>query len=276
MSGLEGKVAFITGAARGQGRAHAVRLAREGADILGVDICAPIESMDYPNASRDDLDETVALVEAEGRKMVGLVADVRDRVALQRAFDEGMASLGRLDIVIVNAGWIRLTAGGDEDTVWNDIVATNLTGAWNTVSVALPKLQDNGESGGSIVLTSSTAGLRPPKQLHVGAMAYTATKTALVGIMKQLAGALAPQNIRVNTVHPTGVMSGMTMNDAMAELMAQAAAGGDNTISEMQNALPVAILQPEDVANAVAFLVSEEGRYITGVAMPVDAGFCIR
>jgi SDR family mycofactocin-dependent oxidoreductase len=276
MSGLEGKVAFISGAARGQGRAHAVRLAREGADILGVDICAPIESMDYPNASRDDLDETVALVEAEGRKMVGLVADVRDRVALQRAFDEGMASLGRLDIVIVNAGWVRLTAGGDEDAVWNDIVATNLTGAWNTVSVALPKLQDNGESGGSIVLTSSTAGLRPPKQLHVGAIAYTATKTALVGIMKQLAGALAPQNIRVNTVHPTGVMSGMTMNDAMAELMAQAAAGGDNTISEMQNALPVAILQPEDVANAVAFLVSEEGRYITGVAMPVDAGFCIR
>jgi SDR family mycofactocin-dependent oxidoreductase len=276
MSGLEGKVAFITGAARGQGRAHAVRLASEGADILGVDICAPIESMDYPNASKSDLDETVALVEAEGRKMVGLVADVRDRVALQRAFDEGMASLGRLDIVIANAGWVRLTAGGDEDAVWNDIVATNLTGAWNTVSVALPKLQDNGESGGSIVLTSSTAGLRPPKQLHVGAMAYTATKTALVGIMKQLAGALAPQNIRVNTVHPTGVMSGMTMNDAMAALMAQAAAGGDNTISEMQNALPVAILQPEDVANAVAFLVSEEGRYITGVAMPVDAGFCIR
>jgi SDR family mycofactocin-dependent oxidoreductase len=276
LTGLEGKVAFITGAARGQGRAHAVRLAREGADILGVDICAPIESMDYPNASKDDLDETVALVEAEGRKMIGLVADVRDRKALGRAFDEGMAALGRVDIVIANAGWVRLTPGGDEDAVWNDILATNLTGAWNTVSVALPKLQENGELGGSIVLTSSTAGLRPPKQVHVGPMAYTATKTALVGIMKQLAGALAPQNIRVNTVHPTGVVSGMTMNDAMAALMAEAAAGGSNTISEMQNALPVAILQPEDIANAVAFLVSDEGRYITGVALPVDAGYCVR
>ncbi len=276
MAGLEGKVAFITGAARGQGRAHAVRLARDGADILGVDICAPIASMDYPNASKQDLDETVALVEAEGRKMLGLVADVRDRTALQQAFDEGMASLGRVDIVIANAGWIRLSPGGDEEAVWNDLLATNLTGAWNTVSVALSKLHENGEAGGSIVLTSSTAGLRPPKQLHVGAMAYTATKTALVGIMKQLAGVLAPQNIRVNTVHPTGVMSGMTMNDAMAALMAEAAAGGNNTISEMQNALPISILQPEDIANAVAFLVSDQGRYITGVALPVDAGFCIR
>lgn len=276
MAGLDGKVAFITGAARGQGRAHAVRLAREGADILAIDVCETFPTQDYPNATRADLDETVRLVEAEGRKIVPLVADVRDRAALQKAFDEGMASLGRCDIVLANAGWIRLSGGGDPDAIWKDIIDTDLTGAWNTVSVALEKLRANGDSGGSIILTSSTAGLRPPNSLEIGALAYTAAKTALVGVMKQLAKALAPQNIRVNTIHPTGVVSGMTMNDSMAKLMEEAAAGGANTISEMLNALPVMILQPEDISDTVAFLVSDAAKYITGVAMPVDAGFSVR
>lgn len=275
MTSLTGKVAFITGAGRGQGRAHAVRMAREGADILAVDICADVASMDYPNASAEDLDETVRLVEAEGRKIVALKGDVRDLAGLQQVFDEGMASLGRVDIVVANAGIVRLTEGGDTASVWADIVATNLTGAFNTVWVSLPKLRESG-TGGVIVITSSTAGLKASPGLGVGAMAYTAAKTGLVGLMKQLAVTLAPEGIRVNSIHPTGVKSGMTMNDAMAGLMAQAAAGGGNAISAMQNAMPIEILEPEDIADAVAFLVSEHARWITGVALPVDAGFCLR
>ncbi|HEY6426079.1 MAG TPA: SDR family NAD(P)-dependent oxidoreductase, partial [Acidimicrobiales bacterium] len=144
MPELEGKVVFITGAARGQGRSHAIRLAREGADILAVDICADIASIDYPNATRAELDETASLVEAEGRKVVALTADVRDMAGLQKAFDEGMSSLGRVDIVLANAGIVRLGDGGDPATVWGDIIATNLTGVFNTVSVALPTMRARG------------------------------------------------------------------------------------------------------------------------------------
>jgi SDR family mycofactocin-dependent oxidoreductase len=275
MADLENQVAFITGAARGQGRAHAVRLAREGADILAIDICADTPSIDYPNATRADLDETAQLVETEGRKVVALQADVRDLAGLQKAFDEGMSSLGRVDIVLANAGIVRLGDGGDPAAVWGDIINTNLTGAWNTVSVALPKLRAGGR-GGSIVITSSTAGLRASPGFAVGQVAYTAAKTGLVGLMKQLAVTLAPESIRVNSVHPTGVKSGMTMNEAMMTLALQAAEGGDNSISAMQNAMPIDILEPEDVSDAVAFLVSDQAKWITGVALPVDAGFCVR
>jgi SDR family mycofactocin-dependent oxidoreductase len=275
MAGLEGKVAFITGAARGQGRAHAVRLAREGADILGIDICEDIASMDYPNATEADLHETVGLVEAEGRKCVALKADVRDLAGLQRAFDEGMSSLDRVDIVIANAGIVRLGGGGDTAAVWGDIVGTNLTGAFNTVWVALPTMQAHGQ-GGSIVIISSSAGLRGTPNLGVGALAYTTAKTGLVGLMKMFAGALAPESIRVNSVHPTGVKSGMTMNETMMQLAMQAMKGDGNSISAMQNAMPIDILEPEDVSDAVAFLVSDQAKWITGAALPVDAGFCVR
>lgn len=275
MAGLQDKVAFITGAARGQGRAHAVRLAREGADILAVDICADTPSIDYPNATRADLDETAQLVEVEGRKVVALQADVRELAGLQKAFDEGMSALGRVDIVLANAGIVRLGDGGDPASVWADIINTNLTGAWNTVSVALPSLRTGGR-GGSIVITSSTAGLRASPGSGVGQVAYTAAKTGLVGLMKQLAVTLAPESIRVNSVHPTGVKSGMTMNEAMMTLAMQAAEGGDNSISAMQNAMPIDILEPEDISDAVAFLVSDQAKWITGVALPVDAGFCVR
>jgi SDR family mycofactocin-dependent oxidoreductase len=275
MAGLEGKVAFITGAARGQGRAHAVRLAREGADILAVDICQDVDSMDYPNASPEELDETAQLVEGEGRKVVALKADIRDLNGLQRAFDEGVSSLGRVDIVVANAGIVRLTDGGDPGSVWSDIVATNLTGTWNTISVALPTLRGGG-SGGSIVIISSSAGLRATAGLGVGALAYTSAKTGLVGLMKQLAASLAAESIRVNSVHPTGVKSGMTMNEAMGRLVAQAMEGADTSISAMQNAMPIDMLEPEDVANTVAFLVSDQAMWITGAALPVDAGFCVR
>src|ERR1700728_4349453 len=275
MPGLEGKVAFITGAGRGQGRAHAVRLAREGADILAVDICADVSAMDYPHATRADLDETAKLVEAEGRKIVALTGDVRDLAGLQKVFDEGMASLGRVDIVIANAGIVRLTGGGDDDATWRTIVDANLTGAWNTVSVSLATLRAQG-AGGNIVITSSSAGLRATAGFGVGALAYTATKTGLVGLMKQLAASLAPESIRVNSIHPTGVKSGMTMNEAMNQLVAQAKAGETTSISAMQNAMPIEILEPEDIADAVAFLVSDQAKWITGVALPVDAGFCVR
>ncbi|MCU1603258.1 MAG: putative oxidoreductase [Frankiales bacterium] len=277
MAGLEGKVAFITGAARGQGRAEAVRLAADGADILGIDICEDIASMDYPNATLAELEETKSLVEAQGRKCFVSKADTRDLAGLQRAFDEGLSFLGRVDIVIANAGIVRLSDAdpADDVAVWRDIVDVNLTGTWNTVNVALPTLRSQG-TGGVIVITSSSAGLRATPMLRTGAVAYTSTKTALVGLMKQLAGALAPESIRVNTVHPTGVATGMTMNAAMGKLFEAAARGEEPGMATMQNALPIEILQPEDIANAVAFLVSDQAAYITGTALPVDAGFCIR
>lgn len=275
MSGLEGRVAVITGAARGQGRAHAVRLAADGADIIALDICHDIDSMDYPNATPADLDETVRLVEALDRRIIASHTDVRDGAAVQSAIDGGVASLGRLDIVVANAGIIRLSdEGPDPRQTWDDVLGTNLTGVWNTVMACVGHLKAGGR-GGAIVLTSSTAALRPSPSLLPGSLAYTAAKFAVVGIAKQFAVTLAPDSIRVNAIHPTGVRSGMTMNDAMAGLMAQAAAQGMNAISAMQNALPIDILEPEEIANAVAFLVSDQARYITGISLPVDAGFAL-
>ena len=272
---LEGRVAFITGVARGQGRAHAVRLAREGVDIMGVDICENYPHMNYPNASEADLAETVALVEKEDRRIVARKADVRDFAQLEAAFDEGYAEFGRLDIIIANAGIIRL--GDEEDPIaeWQEVIQTNLTGAFHTVRAALPALKAGGR-GGSIVITSSSAGIKGSGSPFASAQAYTAAKRGLVGYMQTLANDLAPESIRVNTIHPTGVASGMTMNEAMAGLMAQAAQGGDNAISAMQNALPIEILQPEDIANAVAWLVSDEAKFITGIQLPLDAGFTVR
>lgn len=275
-SSLEGQVAFITGAARGQGRAHAVRLAREGADIIGVDICEDIATMTYPNASIEDLEETERLVEKEGRRMVARKGDVRNYADLLAAVGAGADQFGRIDIIIANAGIVRL-AGESEDFMrdWQDVIDTNLTGVYQTVRAALPTMRE-GKRGGSIVITSSTAGLKGTASLNASGNAYAAAKRGVVALMQNLANYLAPEWIRVNTIHPTGVLSGMTMNDAMNELMAQAAEGGQNAISGMENALPLPILQPEDVANAVAFLVSEEAKFITGIQWPLDAGFTIR
>lgn len=273
---LEGKVAFITGAARGQGRAHAVRLARDGADIIGIDICENIASMTYPNASVADLEETERLVEKEGRRMVARKGDVRRYCDMLAAVDAGVEQFGRVDIIIANAGIVRL-AGESEDFMqdWQDVIDTNLTGVYHTIRAALPVMRD-GKRGGSIVITSSTAGLKGTASLNASGNAYAAAKRGVVALMQNLANYLAPQWIRVNTIHPTGVLSGMTQNDAMNALMAHAAEGGQNAISGMENALPLPILQPEDVANAVAFLVSEEAKFITGIQWPLDAGFTIR
>jgi SDR family mycofactocin-dependent oxidoreductase len=276
MGTLDGKVAFITGIARGQGRSHALRLAGQGADIIGIDICRDIASMDYPNASPADLAQTAKLIEQLGRRALTSEADVRDAAAVRRAVDEGVAELGRLDIVLSNAGIVRLgPAAGDPAPLWRDIIETNLSGCFHVVDAVVPHLIAGGR-GGVIVITGSTAGVRPVANPGTGALAYTASKWGLVGVCRQLAATLAEHSIRVNIVHPTGVASGMTMNAAMAGLAAQAMAGDGGGLSAMQNAMPVQILQPEDISDAISFLVSDQAKWITGVSLPVDAGFSVR
>jgi len=271
MGRLDGRVAFITGAARGQGRAHAVRLASDGADIIALDICADIASMDYPNATPLDLEETAKLVEGAGGCIVARQADTRDADAVEKTLSEGLAEFGRLDIVIANAGIIRLSHGGDDRQVFRDIVDVNLIGVWNTVRAAIPALIDGGR-GGSIVITSSSAGLKGTGTDKAGGQAYTAAKRGLVGLMQVWANDLAKHSIRVNTIHPTGVATGMVMNEAMQKLIAES----DGSLEQMQNALPIPVLMPEDIASAVAFLVSDEANFITGTAWPLDAGFAVR
>ena len=271
----EKKVAFITGVARGQGRAHAVKLAGNGMNIVGLDICADIPSMDYPNATEDDLLTTVKLVEAAGGEIVAARGDVRSYDDLSRVLALGLDRFGRVDVLLANAGIVRLSPDGDRDRTWTDIIDVNLTGVWRTIEVVLPAIRAGGR-GGSIVITSSSAGLKGTGTDKAGAQAYTAAKRGLVGLMQVLANQYAGEMIRVNTIHPTGVATGMNQNPAMQALMAQAAAGGQNAISQMQNALPIPILRPEDIANAVAWLVSDEAAYITGVQLPLDAGFAVR
>ncbi|MEB3020519.1 mycofactocin-coupled SDR family oxidoreductase [[Mycobacterium] crassicus] len=273
MGSLDGKVAFITGAARGQGRSHAVRLAADGASIIGVDICADIGSSGYPMGSREELDETVALVEAQGGKMIASVADVRDFHALKAALDAGVEHFGRLDIVCVNAGiatmaFRELTDAEDLEQ-WTDVLDVNLVGAFHTAKVAIPHLIAGGR-GGAIVFTSSTAGLKGFGGLQGGGLGYAASKHGIVGLMRTLANALAPHSIRVNSVHPTGVNTMMAVNPAITEFLKNYPGGGPH----LQNPLPVAMLEPEDISAAVAYLVSDGARYVTGVTFPVDAGFC--
>jgi SDR family mycofactocin-dependent oxidoreductase len=276
MGTLDGKVAFISGIARGQGRSHALRLASEGADIIGIDICRDIDTMDYPNAAPADLAQTTKLIEQLDRRVITSETDVRDFTAVRQAVDSGVAELGRLDIVLSNAGIVRLHADTDDPAqLWQDIVGTNMTGGFHVIHATVPHLIAGGR-GGVVILTGSTAGVRPVANPGVGALAYTASKWGLVGMCKQLAATLAEHSIRVNIVHPTGVASGMTMNPAMAELAAQAMAGDGNGLSAMQNAMPVQILQPEDISDTIAFLASDQAKWITGVSLPVDAGFSVR
>ncbi|MCK0177584.1 MULTISPECIES: mycofactocin-coupled SDR family oxidoreductase [Mycobacteriaceae] len=265
---LHGKVAFITGAARGQGRAHAVRLAEAGADIIAVDLCDQIASVPYPLATPDDMAATVKLVEETGARIVASVADVRDRAALKSALKAGVDELGgRLDIVVANAG-IAPMAGED---AWQDVIDVNLTGVYHTVDVAMRPMIKAG-NGGAMVLTSSVAGLVGLASPMAGSVGYAAAKHAIVGIMRVYANLLASYSIRVNSVHPAGVNTPMIDNDftrSWLEGLAQETQGGP----DMGNALPVQTLEVEDIAAAVEFLVSDSGRYITGVALPVDAGF---
>jgi len=268
---LEGKVAFITGAARGQGRSHAIRLAEEGADIIAVDICAQIASVAYPMATPEDLAETVKAVEALDRRIVARQADVRDEAGLRAAFEAGVAELGPVDIVLANAGIAPMTLAEELHRAWQDVIDVNLTGVFNTVEIAIPSMIQRG-AGGAIVLTSSTAGITGIGGPSRGGLGYTASKHGVVGLMRSYANSLAPHRIRVNTVHPTGVNTPMIVNDIMRAWLDADSQVGD----AMANALPVGMIEPVDVSNAIVWLVSDDARYITGVALPVDAGFTVK
>ena len=268
---LQGRVAFITGVARGQGRSHALRLAEEGADIIGVDICADFATVPYPMASEDDLKETAAAVEALDRRILTARVDVRDRVALTGFVADAAAQLGRLDIVLANAGISALGTDGEMDDVWQDVLQTNLTGVFNTVQAALPPMIEGGR-GGSIVLTSSTAGLVGLSLDSTAGYAYTAAKHGVVGLMRGYARDLARHSIRVNTVHPTGVATDMIMNEAIGQLYAD----DPETAAGLANLLPVDMIESLDVSNAVLWLASDQARYVTGVTLPVDAGFTVK
>lgn len=267
---VEGKVAFITGAARGQGRSHAVCLAEEGADIIAVDICHDYDPVRYGVATPADLDMTVKAVEALGRRIVATQADVRDRQSLRAAVDAGVAELGRLDVVCANAG---ICAADRWDQVspqmWQDTLDTNLTGVWNTMVVATPHLLAAG--GGSIICTSSTAGLK-----GIPFMApYVAAKHGVIGIARSLANELGAKGVRVNVVAPAGVETHMLDNlGNLQEMIAE----DQNLGAVFINALPIENenLDPRDISNAVLFLASDESRYVTGLVLAVDAGNTIR
>ena len=265
---VAGKVALITGAARGQGRSHALRLAAEGADILAIDICAPIDDIDYATATADDLAITARLVEEIGARVETRVVDVRDAKALTAAVADGVAALGGLDIAVANAG-VGSIQRWDEVTpeLWETVIGINLTGVWNTCTAALPHLLAAG--GGSMILISSTAGLKGQPFLTP----YVASKHGMVGIMRSLANELASKHIRVNSLHPTGVDTPML--NGMVGLTERIEASPD-VGSLFLNSLPVDLISSADVSNAVLFLASDEAKYVTGLTMTVDAGASAR
>lgn len=276
MGKLEGKVAFITGAARGQGRSHALRLAEEGADIIAVDLCEPVESVVYEMPDDAELAGTVKLVEDTGRRIVARKGDVRARGDLQHALNDGLSEFGRLDIVVANAGIMPvLGEPSRQDQAWLDAIDIMLTGVFLTVEVCLPTLVDQGE-GGSIVLTSSTAGLkgltRGRSVTTAGMLGYHASKHGVVGLMRAYANALAGDNIRVNSIHPTGVNTPMVANEPFVMWAMEE----PDIAASFQNPLPVQLIEPIDVSNAIAWLCSDEGRYVTGMTMQIDAGFLVR
>jgi SDR family mycofactocin-dependent oxidoreductase len=267
MASLAGKVAFITGAARGQGRAEAIRLASDGANIIAVDICDQIASVPYPLATADDLAATVKLVEDTGARIVAQQADVRDQDSLAHALQAGLDEFGRLDIVVANAGIAPMESGANG---WRDVIDVNLTGVHHTVEVAKGTMVEQGD-GGSIVLISSAAGLIGIGSDDAGSIGYTAAKHGVVGLMRIYANHLAPHNIRVNSIHPTGVNTPMINNEHTRQWLERFVAESETPV-DWGNAMPVDAVEPEDIAAAVAWLASDEARYITGITLPVDAG----
>jgi len=272
---LDGKVALISGAARGQGRSHAVRLAEEGADIIAFDYCQQIDSVEYPLATPEDLAETVKLVESLDRRIVSRQADVRDPDAVQGVVDAGVAEFGRVDIVLANAGIMPILGDRAQKlSAWHDALDVMLSGVFYTIEAALPTMLEAGR-GGSIVITSSSAGLyvggmKKSAKSH-GAWGYVAAKHGVVGLMRAYAVAFGPDNIRCNSIHPTGVASPMILNDAFTKFTEENPEFGDT----MQNLLPVPLIEPVDLSNAIVYLCSDDGRYVTGVTLPVDAGLII-
>ncbi|MFL6081771.1 MAG: mycofactocin-coupled SDR family oxidoreductase [Mycobacterium sp.] len=275
---VEGKVAFITGAARGQGRSHAVRLAQEGADIIAIDICKPISrSSEIPPSTPDDLVETADLVKAHNRRIITAEVDVRDYDALKAVVDSGVEQLGRLDIIVANAGigngGATLHKTSEHD--WQDMIDVNLSGVWKTVKVGVPHILAGGR-GGSIVLTSSVGGLKAYP--HTGH--YIAAKHGVVGLMRTFAVELGQHSIRVNSVHPTNVNTPMFMNEGTMKLFRPDLEnpGPDDlaVAAQFMHVLPVGWVEPIDISNAVLFLASDEARYVTGLPLTVDAGSMLK
>jgi SDR family mycofactocin-dependent oxidoreductase len=271
---LEGKVVFVTGAARGMGRSHAVRLAREGADIIGMDVCGPVPGGQAPVSSAEDLAETVAAVEALDRRMVSFQADVTDEDALTAGLAEGVAQLGRLDCAIANAG-----IGGVPNQVadmpvqdWRNVIETNLTGVFITAKAAVPHIRAHGH-GGSILLISSALGLRGMQNVSH----YAASKHAVVGLMRSLAIELAPDRIRVNSIHPTNVATPLVLNENTFRLFRpDLEAPGEDDVRDAftdLNLLQVPWIEPIDISEAVLYLAADSGRYVTGAMHKVDAGW---
>ncbi|MFI5719001.1 mycofactocin-coupled SDR family oxidoreductase [Nocardia sp. NPDC051750] len=279
MSGrVEGKVAFITGAARGQGRSHAVRLAQEGADIIAVDVCRPVgESSGIPASTPGDLAETAGLVESLGRRIVTREVDVRDFDALQAAVDSGVEQLGRLDVIVANAGigigGATLEATGEQD--WDAVIDINLSGVWKTVKAGVPHILSGGR-GGSIILTSSVGGLKA----HQNIGHYVTAKHGVVGLMRAFAVELGQHSVRVNTVHPTNVNTPMFMNEGTKRMFRPDLEnpGPEDlaAVARQMHVLPVGWVEPVDISNAVLFLASDESRYVTGLPLTVDAGSLLK
>jgi SDR family mycofactocin-dependent oxidoreductase len=263
---VAGKVALVTGAARGQGRADALRLAQEGADVIVVDVCAPLPSVPYDSATPEDLAETVALIEKTGQRVISGIVDIRDLGKLREITDAAVAKLGRLDVIVANAG-ICVPKPWDQVTprIYEDTISTNVTGTWNTVMAGAPHLVRAG--GGSIIVISSAAGLKVQPFM----VPYTTSKFAVRGMAKAFAAELGKYGIRVNSVHPTGVSTPMGTGDMRAELGA-AIAGYDRLGAMFTNMLPVEGTEPEDVADTVLFLASDESKYITAHELAPDAG----
>lgn len=273
MGRLDGKVVAVTGAARGMGRAHAVTAAREGADILVCDIDQQLDKVAYPLASRSDLEETVHQVQALGRRVISMTADVRSEDQLSAWIDRGLAELGRVDVMVANAGVTGYAAAHElDEATWNLIIDVNLKGAWLSAKVVIPQMIERAE-GGSIIFISSGLGLKGlPEAGH-----YAAAKHGVVGLMRSLALELAPHWIRSNTVHPAGTNTPMAHN----QMHYSRFSGGDKDaalddvidVYRSIAALPIPWTEPEDIANAVVWLASDEARYITGICLPVDAGW---
>ena len=268
-----GRVALITGAARGQGRSHAWRLAEEGADVVAIDVCAPNPGVAYPMATPDELEETAAGVRERGGRVSAHIADVRDAEGLGRAITAGIEELGGVDAVLANAGIGMASPDVTAAQAFRDQLDVNTVGVWNTVQAAAPAMIAQGR-GGAIVVTSSSMGLTGRGGDGSGQMdGYIASKHALVGLVRAWANWLAPHSIRVSSVHPSGVATPMVLNDAVAALFTDPP---DGEVPDVGNLLPVGLLEPRDVTAAVAWLCSDEARYVTGIAMPVDAGFTAR
>lgn len=269
---LEGKVAFITGAARGQGRSHAVKLAEEGADIIAIDVTEQVETVPYPTATAEDMQETVRLVESLDRRIIAADLDVRDLAGMQKFVADAVADLGRLDIVLANAGISTPAPSLDMDEeIWNTMIDINLTGVWKTLKASVPHIIEGGR-GGSIAITSSLAAI----YANEGTAHYSAAKAGLVMFAKVLAKELAPQSIRVNTIHPTTVATDMILNDATFKLfrpdLENPTRADFEEAARTLNRLPIAAMEAVDISNAILYLVSDEGRYVTGTTHVVDAG----